>query len=86
MFLGNVPKLLNQLARAVEAKDHNSLKIVSHSLKPQLTYMGIKEDSSKIALLEFSADEKADFGKISLMVDNLNAVCAQAFEEVKGAF
>ncbi len=83
MFLENAPKLLDNIDRALLAKDFPSLKIAAHSLKPQLSYMGVKEEVSKIFLIEQSAGESAHFATIPPMVHNLKHLCRKAFEELK---
>lgn len=83
MFLENGPKLLNDVSRALETKDYPALKIAAHSLKPQLSYMGVKEDVSHIFLIEQTAGEAAHFERLPALVANLNRVCSQAFEELR---
>jgi CheY-like chemotaxis protein/two-component sensor histidine kinase len=83
MFLENAPKLLDNIDRALLANDFPSLKIAAHSLKPQLSYMGVKEEVSKIFLIEQSAGESAHFSTIPPMVINLKHLCRKAFEELK---
>lgn len=85
MFLENAPQLLNQLENGIAAKDHGKIKIAAHSFKPQLTYMGVKEEISKIALIEHSADLKADINDIAALFANLKIVCSKAFEEVSAS-
>jgi signal transduction histidine kinase/CheY-like chemotaxis protein/HPt (histidine-containing phosphotransfer) domain-containing protein len=82
MFLENAPKMLAQLEQGIVACDHTIIKIASHSLKPQMTYMGIKEEISKIAEIEHAADAKDDIKKIGAMFNNLKSVCNKAFEEL----
>jgi signal transduction histidine kinase/DNA-binding response OmpR family regulator len=83
MFLENAPKLLNSLDRALAAKDYQAVKITAHSLKPQLSYMGIKEEVSNIFLIEQSAGETAHYETLAPLINKLKYVCAEAFEELK---
>src|ERR1044071_6399224 len=64
MFLENGPRLLKNVAQSLETKDYASLKIAAHSLKPQLSYMGVKEDVSHIFLIEQTAGESAHFERL----------------------
>jgi signal transduction histidine kinase/CheY-like chemotaxis protein/HPt (histidine-containing phosphotransfer) domain-containing protein len=82
MFLENAPKLLAKIDNALAAKDFAALKIAAHSLKPQMSYMGIKEEVSKIFLLEQSAGQPAHFDTIPFLVQNLKNVCAKSFIEL----
>ena len=83
MFLENAPKLLKSIDNALVAKDYSTIKIAAHSLKPQLSYMGIKEDVSNIFLIEQSSGEAAHYDSLPDLVSNLNRLCSKAFEELK---
>lgn len=83
MFLDNGPKLLTQINNAWENKDFSSLKIAAHSMKPQLSYMGVKEEISNIYLIEHSAGETAHQNNIKELIRHLNKVCEKAFEELR---
>jgi len=83
MFLANAPKLLESIERALESKDYSSIKIAAHSLKPQLSYMGVKEDMSNIFMIEQAAGQPAHFDSIPLMVSNLKRLCDIAFAELR---
>lgn len=82
MFLENGPKLLDNIDRAIAIKDYPTVKIAAHSLKPQLSYMGVKEDISKIFLIEQSAGAEAHFETLPPLVESLNYVCKKAFDEL----
>jgi len=83
MFLENAPKLLDSLEKALAIKDYNTIKIAAHSLKPQLSYMGVKEDVSNIFLIEQSSGESAHQESLPQLVNNLKRICSKAFEELK---
>lgn len=83
MFLENGPRLLANVKNGLETKDFPSIKIAAHSLKPQLSYMGVKEDVSHIFLIEQTAGEAAHFEKLPPLVANLERVCEKAFAELR---
>jgi len=83
MFLTNAPKLLDSLDKGLADKDYTTIKIAAHSLKPQLSYMGVKEEASKIFLIEQAAGQEAHYDTIPPMVANLKRLCNKAFEELK---
>jgi CheY-like chemotaxis protein/HPt (histidine-containing phosphotransfer) domain-containing protein len=83
MFLENGPKLLNTIRHGLATKDFQAVKIAAHSMKPQLSYMGVKEDVSHIFIIEQSAGESAHFERLPALVNNLERVCAKAFEELR---
>ncbi len=82
MFLANAPRLLANIEEALIAKDLSSVKIAAHSLKPQLSYMGVKEEISKVFVIEQLAGEEGHAGKLPDLVANLKRVCEKAFEEL----
>lgn len=84
MFLDNAPKLLMQLHDGLARKDFDTIKIAAHSLKPQLSYMGITEEVSNVYMLEHSAGEAAHQNLIPDLVQNLERICVKAFDELKG--
>ncbi|MCC6185881.1 MAG: response regulator [Chitinophagaceae bacterium] len=83
MFLENAPKLLSQLETGLVQKDYETIKIAAHSLKPQLSYMGVTEDVSNVFLLEQNANEKAHQNLIPGLIENVTKVCLKAFEELR---
>jgi signal transduction histidine kinase/Tfp pilus assembly protein PilF/HPt (histidine-containing phosphotransfer) domain-containing protein/FixJ family two-component response regulator len=83
MFLENGPRLVKQIEDALAAKDLPTLKIAAHSLKPQLGYMGVKEEVSHVFLTEQTAGEEGHIEKLADLVQNLKRVCEKAFEELK---
>jgi signal transduction histidine kinase/DNA-binding NarL/FixJ family response regulator/HPt (histidine-containing phosphotransfer) domain-containing protein len=83
MFLENAPKLLDNIDKALAVKDYQTIKIAAHSLKPQLSYMGVKEDESNIFLIEQAAGETAHYEAIPKMVAKLKRLCNKAFEELR---
>mgnify|MGYP003575272040 CR=1 FL=1 len=82
MFLENAPRLLRQVDEAYASEDYPSLKIAAHSLKPQLSYMGVKEEVSRIFLIEQTASEAAHSSRLPPLITNLKRVCEKAFDEL----
>ena len=76
-----VPK--DSIDKALEIKDYGTIKIAAHSLKPQLSYMGVKEDVSNIFMIEQAAGQPAHFDELPNMVTNLKRLCNKAFEELR---
>ncbi|MBS1644433.1 MAG: response regulator [Bacteroidetes bacterium] len=82
MFLENAPRLLRQLDEALANNNLADAKIAAHSLKPQLGYMGIKEEFSNIFLIEQTAGGAGDSTKLATLTEHLHLVCQKAFEEL----
>lgn len=83
MFLENGPRLLNTIKTALNEKDYEKLKVAAHSMKPQLSYMGVKEEVSNIFLIEQTAGEVAHRDRLPALVAQLERLCTKAFEELK---
>jgi signal transduction histidine kinase/CheY-like chemotaxis protein/HPt (histidine-containing phosphotransfer) domain-containing protein len=83
MFLENGPRLLASIEESLSKKDLPTLKIAAHSMKPQLSYMGVKEDISHVFLIEQTAGEAGHYERLPELVANLKRVCEKAFEELR---
>lgn len=82
MFLANGPKLLENINKSLADKNYESLRIAAHSMKPQLSYMGVQEEISNIFLIEQTAGNHAHYERLEELVEQLNRVCEQAFKEL----
>lgn len=85
MFLENGPKLLEKMKIALDQQDFESLKVAAHSMKPQLGYMGIKEETSNIFMIEQAAGQPAHIEHLPVLVAQLERLCVKAFQELKQA-
>jgi HPt (histidine-containing phosphotransfer) domain-containing protein len=83
MFMENATRLLATIDQALVNKDYATIKIAAHSLKPQLSYMGVKEEVSHIFLIEQSAGSSAHFDALPDRIKILKKVCEKAFEELR---
>lgn len=83
MFLENAPKLIAQLHEGLAKNDFEMIKISAHSLKPQLSYMGVSEEISNVFMLEQSAGQKAHQNNIPELIENIERVCLKAFDELR---
>ena len=82
MFLENGPKLLGKIQAALSAGDFEGVQIAAHSMKPQLSYMGVKEETSNIFLIEQTAGQLAHREHLHQLIDHLERLCNKAFEEL----
>ncbi|MBX9449563.1 MAG: tetratricopeptide repeat protein [Taibaiella sp.] len=82
MFLKNGPRLMEDIQKSLANNDYEGVKIAAHSLKPQLGYMGVKEEISNIFLLEKSAGERAHHHTIERLVHRLELVMEQCLKEL----
>jgi|SRR6185436_12525050 len=85
MFLVNAPSLMNSIEENLKKEDWASLKSSAHSLKPQISYMGIKSAEELIKTIERDASEKINLENISDKVSSLRNILEKAFPELQKA-
>ena len=73
---------MHHLQIGVDNKDFEAIKIAAHSLKTQLSYMGVKEELSHVQEIERLASRSTEFESIVALFENLKIVSAQAFNEL----
>ncbi len=83
MFMENGALLLNKIKTALAQKDYATIKVAAHSLKPQLGYMGIREEVSNIFLIEQAAGSAAHYDRLPRLINQLDRLCSQAFAELE---
>jgi signal transduction histidine kinase/CheY-like chemotaxis protein/HPt (histidine-containing phosphotransfer) domain-containing protein len=82
MFLDNAPKLLEKIKSGMVELDYETVKVAAHSMKPQLSYMGVKEETSNIFLIEQTAGQSAHRENLPQLITQLERLCDKAFEEL----
>jgi HPt (histidine-containing phosphotransfer) domain-containing protein len=85
MFLQNAPSLLDAIEENLKKEDWASLKTSAHSLKPQISYMGIKSAEELIKNIERDAADKINLSTISEKVGTLRNILEKAFPELQQA-
>jgi signal transduction histidine kinase/AmiR/NasT family two-component response regulator/HPt (histidine-containing phosphotransfer) domain-containing protein len=83
MFLDNAPKLLEKIKNAAKDKDFEALRVAAHSMKPQMSYMGIQEETSNIFLIEQSAGQMAHREQLDDLITHLDLLCQKVFIELQ---
>lgn len=83
MFIKLCPAQLTLMANHLQSENYDQLRATAHSLKPQITYMGIKRAESLVKNIEHMAAEKKDVEKLPAMLDEFSSICNLAVEELK---
>ena len=83
MFLENGPLLLSNIETGLAEANYEMVRIAAHSMKPQLSYMGVKEEVSNILKIEQSSASSAHHDELPALVHQLRKVCDKAFTELK---
>ncbi|MEP7168398.1 MAG: Hpt domain-containing protein [Bacteroidota bacterium] len=85
MFLQNAPSLMGAIEDNLKIEDWASLKSSAHSLKPQISYMGIKSAEELIKNIERDAGEKTNLESIPEKITALRNILEKAFPELQQA-
>jgi HPt (histidine-containing phosphotransfer) domain-containing protein len=85
MFLQNAPSLMSTIEDNLSKSDWTSLKSSAHSLKPQISYMGIKSAEELIKNIERDAAEKTNLENISDKITSLRNILEKAYPELQAA-
>ena len=85
MFLQHAPALVNAMEENLAKQDWAALKTSAHSLKPQISYMGIKSGEELIKTIELNASEKSNLENIPAQINSLKEILEKAYPELKKA-
>ena len=83
IFLQIYPKSLEEMKSYLSQAEYDRLRAVAHSLKPQITYMGIKGGPDLIQKIEKNAGERVDIENLPNTLNSFQDVCDKAVEELK---
>lgn len=83
MFIQMCPGQLTLMSDHLKNQNYDQLRAAAHSLKPQITYMGIKRGESLVKEIEHMAAEKRDVEKLPGMLDEFSSICTLAVDELK---
>ena len=82
-FLEKTPIAIKQIEDHLAAGNFHSLSRSAHSLKPQLSYMGIKSTSDLIISIEESAKNQTNTESIGPALDSLKGILESAYAELR---
>jgi HPt (histidine-containing phosphotransfer) domain-containing protein len=83
IFLQIYPKNMEDMKNHLSNAEYDRLRAVAHSLKPQITYMGIKGGAELIQKIEKNAGEKIDVENLPSLLDEFQSLCDKAVVELK---
>lgn len=83
MFLQHAPTLLSAMEENLAKQDWAALKTSAHSLKPQISYMGIKSAEALIKNIETDAAEKNNLENMPAQINALKGILEKAYPELK---
>ncbi len=83
LCMNNIPKQLEGMKEANEAKDWKKLRTVAHSLKTTLNYLGMKEQRETAKTIELNAANEENLDRATKMIDQINEVWKTAKQEIE---
>lgn len=82
MFLQHAPVMMQNIEKAYTEKNWSAVKSSAHSLKPQITYMGIKGGEDLIRSIENNGAASIEEGT-GEMINQLKSILDVAYPELK---
>lgn len=83
MFLDRAPEQVEEMRTSLGTGDYEQLRSAAHSLKPQLSYMGIKSLEQDIRSVEEYSSTQTNLDSLPPLVAKLEQVLKQAFGELQ---
>ncbi len=83
MFLQTAPAQLDNIEKTLRSGDFDSLRVSAHSLKPQLSYMGIKSQEPVVRMIEDYAGNQVNIDQLPALVSNFKSSLEAAFEQLR---
>ena len=83
IFLQMCPGQLDAMHSLLQSQNYDGLRATAHSLKPQITYMGIKSGEGLIKTIEQYAGEKSNVDQLPELLSTFRDICSKAIAELK---
>lgn len=82
IYLKTAPTELLNMKNGMEGKQYEDIYRAAHSLKPQMTYMGIKSMEKLIRDIELNAKNQENLEKLPQMIQQAELILNKSFEEL----
>jgi HPt (histidine-containing phosphotransfer) domain-containing protein len=83
IFLQMCPGQLDAMQSLLQSNNYDGLRATAHSLKPQITYMGIKPGEGMIKTIEQYAGDKINLDQLPDLVSTFKEICGKAIVELQ---
>lgn len=83
MFLDYAPAQVEKMKTLAADKEWSQLKVAAHSMKPQISYMGIKGQEAVIKKIEQQAEEQIELENMPVIIENLGSDLQLAYAELQ---
>ncbi len=83
LFLVNIPASIKSVQDALKNGDYEKIRIVAHSMKPQLRSTGVAIALELAETIEQCCSEKSRLDQLPKLVEQLEIICDQAIDELR---
>ncbi len=83
IFLQMCPGQLDAMQSLLQSNNYDGLRATAHSLKPQITYMGIKPGEGLIKTIEQYAGDKINLEQLPDLLNTFKDICGKAIVELQ---
>jgi len=83
IFLQMCPGQLDAMQSLLQSGNYDALRATAHSLKPQITYMGIKQGEGLVKTIEQYAGEKINTEQLPELFNSFREICQKAIVELQ---
>lgn len=83
MFLQIAPQQMEKIKTALAASEWDAVRANAHSLKPQITYMGINGGDVLIKKIEDDAASRSNLAELPGVVERMDELCKKAIAELE---
>ena len=83
IFLQMCPGQLDAMQSLLQSGNYDALRATAHGLKPQITYMGIKQGEGIIKTIEQYAGDKINLEQLPSLFASFKEVCEKAVTELQ---
>ena len=84
LFVSKKPGLLTTINESLKKNDFDNIRIVAHSMKPQLSSMGVHHAITLIETIEQNCFSNTKIEEIPFLIEKLEGICLKAVDEIKG--
>ena len=83
IFLEATPPEEKMMSEHLLAKNWEGIRAAAHSMRPQMTYMGIKSGSELLSVIEKSCETLTGLDEVPKQVEEFHTIFTSACEELK---
>lgn len=83
LFLQHTPQVIRNIESHLAGGDWAALRSSAHSLKPQISYMGIKSCEALIKSIEQNAGNMQNLEQLPQQIEELKKILDQAYPELR---